>query len=251
MKPFASLAATFIIALAPALVLAQDAIREVRVQFPRGASSTTLKGTIQGQEIIDYKLDARAGQRMTVTLTTDNASNSFNLLAPGETDVAFFVGSTEGNRFEGNLAKSGEQTIRVYLVRSAARRNETARYRLKVAIAGTAHDKSDSANAGDAIVPGTDFHATGQIPCARVVGQPMGSCRFGVRREGGGSGSITVFWPDGGNRVIFFSKSAPSRYDESQADGGAKMTVHREADLFRVRIGDQRFEIPEAVISGG
>lgn len=120
-----------------------------------------------------------------------------------------------------------------------------------MAIAGAAHDKSDSANAGDAIVPGTDFHATGQIPCARVVGQPMGSCRFGVRREGGGSGSITVFWPDGGNRVIFFSKGAPSRYDESQADGGARMTVHREADLFRVRIGDQRFEIPEAIISGG
>ncbi|HUM91942.1 MAG TPA: hypothetical protein PLM32_11285, partial [Candidatus Competibacter sp.] len=155
MKPFASLAAAFAIALAPALVLAQDAIREVRVQFPRGASSTTLQGTIQGQEIIAYKLGARAGQRMTVTLTTDNAGNYFNLLAPGETDVAFFVGSTEGNRFEGNLAKSGEQTIRVYLVRSAARRNETARYRLKVAIAGTAHDKSDSANAGDAIVPGT------------------------------------------------------------------------------------------------
>lgn len=89
------------------------------------------------------------------------------------------------------------------------------------------------------------------IPCARAAGQPMGSCRFGVRREGGGSGSITVFWPDGGNRVIFFKNGTPSRYDESEADGGARMTVHREVDLFQVRIGDQRFEIPEAVISGG
>jgi hypothetical protein len=72
-----------------------------------------------------------------------------------------------------------------------------------------------------------------------------------VRRAGGGSGSITVFWPDGGNRVIFFKNGTPSRYDESEADGGARMTVHREVDLFQVRIGDQRFEIPEAVISGG
>lgn len=103
----------------------------------------------------------------------------------------------------------------------------------------------------DAKVAGTGYHATGNIPCARAAGQPMGSCRFGVRREGGGSGSITVFWPDGGNRVIFFKNGTPSRYDESEADGGARMAVRREADLFRVRIGDQRFEIPEAVISGG
>jgi hypothetical protein len=29
------------------------------------------------------------------------------------------------------------------------------------------------------------------------------------------------------------------------------MTVHREVDLFRVRIGGQRFEIPEAALVGG
>jgi len=238
------------ITFAPALAPAQDAIREVRVQFPHGASSTTIQGTLKGRETIDYKLAAAAGQRMTVTLTTDNTANYFNLIEPGAGDVAYFVGSTSGNHFEGNLAKGGEQTIRVYLVRSAARRGETARYRLKVAITGAAHGHLP-AHSTDAKVPGTGFHATGQIPCARVVGQPMGSCRFGVRREGGGSGSITVFWPDGGNRVIFFSKGAPSRYDESEADGGARMTVHREADLFRVRIGDQRFEIPEAALVGG
>ena len=250
MKLFASLAAALVITLAPALALAQEASREVRVQFPRGASSTTLTGTLKGREILDYKLGAAAGQRMTVTLTTDHTGNYFNLLAPGETEVAFFVGSTSGNHFEGALAESGDQTIRVYLVRSAARRNETARYRLEVAITGAAHGQRP-AHPTDAQVPGTDFNATGEIPCARVAGQPMGSCRFGVRREGGGSGSITVFWPDGGNRVIFFRNGAPSRYDQSQADGGARMTVRREADLFRVRIGDQRFEIPEAALVGG
>ena len=141
MKPFAALAAALVLTLAPALALAQEASREVRVQFPRGASSTTLTGTLKGRETIDYQLGAAAGQRMTVTLTTDHTGNYFNLLAPGETEVAFFVGSTEGNHFEGNLAKSGDQTIRVYLVRSAARRNETAHYQLKVAITGAAHGR--------------------------------------------------------------------------------------------------------------
>jgi hypothetical protein len=250
MKPFASIAAALVITLAPVLALAQDAIREVRVQFPRGASSTTLKGTIAGRETIDYKLGAAAGQRMTVTLTTDNTANSFNLIEPGAGDVAYFVGANSGNRYQGEIARSGDQTIRVYLYRNAARRGETARYRLKVAITDAAHGHLP-AHPTDALVPGTDFNATGNIPCARVAGQPMGSCRYGVRREGGGSGSITVFWPNGGNRVIFFKHGTPARYDESQADGGARMTVRREADLFRVRIGDQRFEIPEAALVGG
>jgi len=50
MKPFAALTAALVLTLAPALALAQEAIREVRVQFPRGASSTTLTGTLKGRE---------------------------------------------------------------------------------------------------------------------------------------------------------------------------------------------------------
>lgn len=103
----------------------------------------------------------------------------------------------------------------------------------------------------DAKVAGTDFNATGEIPCVRSSGQPTGSCRFGVVRNGGGNGSITVFWPDGGNRVIFFENLTPMSYDESQADAGAKMTVSQNADLYKVTIGEQRFEIVEAIMSGG
>ena len=103
----------------------------------------------------------------------------------------------------------------------------------------------------DARVAGTAFHATGSIPCARWAGQPMTSCEFGVVREGGGSGYIEVFWPNGGNRVISFEAGTPASFDRSEADGAAQMTVSKESDLFTVRIGEERFEIPEAVIDGG
>ena len=103
----------------------------------------------------------------------------------------------------------------------------------------------------DAEVPGTRFHATGEIPCARGSGQPMTRCKFGVVREGNGNGAITVCWPDGGNRVIFFEGQTPMRYDQSQADAGARMTVRKDSDGYKIRIGDQRFEIFEAVITGG
>lgn len=250
MKPFASLAAALVITLAPALALAQDAIREVRVHFPHGASSTTLAGTLKGREIIDYKLGAAAGQRMTVTLTTDNAGNYFNLLAPGETEVAFFIGSTEGNRFDSNLAKGGDQTIRVYLVRSAARRNETAHYQLKVAITGAAPVKEPPAHSWDAKVPGTSYHATGDIPCSMGHGQPTGSCFFGVKREGSGSGIVTVTKPDGRTRAIFFHRGRATGYDRSQADPG-EFRASRQGDLNIIHIGPERYEIPDAVIFGG
>jgi hypothetical protein len=103
----------------------------------------------------------------------------------------------------------------------------------------------------DALVSGTNFNATGNIPCARSAGQPMTTCRFGVARKGQGNGSVTVFWPDGGSRVIFFENGIPANFDRSQADGNVRMIVNQNADLFTVTIGEQRFEIPDAVITGG
>ena len=225
---------------------AGDDIRTERVQFDRGTTGTKIEGHITGYETVDYKLGASAGQRMVVTMTTDNGANYFNLLAPGETEVAFFNGSMNENSFVGSLPESGDYTIRVYQMRSAARRNETATYRLDVEIT-SANDAEDPT---DALVPGTKFHATGQIPCARMADQPMANCDFGVVREGKGSGYIEVSWPDGGNRVIFFEDGTPTSFDSSAADGEAEMTVGKDADLFEVRIGDERFEIPDVVIVG-
>jgi len=55
------------------------------------------------------------------------------------------------------------------------------------------------ASSADAKVEGTNFNATGMIPCARQAVQPMAQCKFGVTREdpANGNGTITVFWPDG------------------------------------------------------
>jgi hypothetical protein len=45
-----------------------------------------------------------------------------------------FIGSTSGNQFEGILPANGDYKIRVYLMRSAARRGEAADYRLEMII---------------------------------------------------------------------------------------------------------------------
>lgn len=108
------------------------------------------------------------------------------------------------------------------------------------------------APSNDATVSGTNFNATGELPCARSAGQPMRQCKFGVVRKGNGNGLITVFWPDGGNRVIFFEDVTPMSYDQSQADGDAKMTVGKtDNGIYTVKIGSQRFEIVDAIMTGG
>lgn len=105
------------------------------------------------------------------------------------------------------------------------------------------------AAASDALVPGTDFHATGSIPCAMAAGQPMTSCPFGVRRAGQGAARVTVFLPNDASRVIRFEQGRVTGIEGSAS--GVSFSAERENDLTRVRSGDERFEIPDAVVFGG
>lgn len=148
-----------LVLLAAALpVLAADGIREETVHFSAGTSGTTLKGRLHGDSDIDYVLGAKAGQRMTVDLHSDNPQNYFNILPPG-TDEAIFVGSSSGNHFAETLPDSGNYRIRVYLMRPAARRGETANYRLAVKIGGTSHAVATAPDGdfADGLAGGPDF----------------------------------------------------------------------------------------------
>jgi hypothetical protein len=127
--------ASFVCALLLASSPAQPSIRKEQIRFAKGESSATIKGQIKGDQIVDYTLTANTGQSIVVVFTPSNKSAYFNLTAP-DADAAMFIGSTSGNRFEGDLPATGVNTIRVYLMRSAARRNETADYKLEVGIAG-------------------------------------------------------------------------------------------------------------------
>jgi hypothetical protein len=95
------------------------------------------------------------------------------------------------------------------------------------------------------------FDATGSLPCASRAGQPTTQCTFGVSRAGGGYATVVVTRPDGRARAVFFALGVPIGSDSSQADGHGELTYRKEADLFLVRVGDERYEIPEAVILGG
>jgi len=79
----------------------------------------------------------------------------------------------------------------------------------------------------------------------------MGQCDFGVARDGGGSATVVVTMPDGRKRAIFFEKGKAVSADLSQADGNMEFSATKESDLDTIRAGDERYEIPEAVVFGG
>lgn len=109
-------------------------MRTERVEFQPGANSAVVEGRIEGYETADYVLRAREGQRMNVGLATRHGATYFNIYEPGGDAEAVFIGSTRGNQFEGPLQASGDYRIRVYMMRSAARRDEIADYRLEIII---------------------------------------------------------------------------------------------------------------------
>jgi hypothetical protein len=208
-----------------------------------------VKGSLKGDKTIDYKLRAKAGQTMSVALKTSNGANYFNVLPPGSTGEAIFVGSTSGNEWTGALPADGEYTVRVYLMRSAARRNETADYTLSVGITGSAAAPAalGAAPAGDAKVKGTPYHATGQVPCS-MGSAPQGSaqCDFGVIRGKPGNAEVHVTPPGGFKRVLTFAGGKVT----SEAD--AKVKASKSGDLWSVDVNDyEHYRIPEAVVSGG
>ncbi|MGR5061415.1 hypothetical protein [Photobacterium sp. DNB22_13_2] len=128
---------TYLILLFAAMgCFAKDDTRSERVQFQPGTNNAVIESSITGYETVDYLLGAQAGQIMNVSLATQHSATYFNILAPGENETAMFNGSINGNQFEGTLPSSGDYKIRVYMMRSAARRNEVAQYRLEVIIDG-------------------------------------------------------------------------------------------------------------------
>jgi hypothetical protein len=225
---------------------ADSGARTERVHFAKGAISTVIKGQVKGYRYIDYQVRAGAGQTLSVEMKTSNASSYFNILPPGSGDVAIFIGSTSGNRFSGVLPADGNYAIRVYLMRNAARRNESASYTLTVGVTGQPLAATPAAM--DALIPGTPFHASAKVACAPPFGATTRKCdAFVIRRGFDGTATVEVRWGEGLKRHILFVKGKAVA-----ADATDPLAVERRGDVSVVRFGDdERFEIPDALVFGG
>lgn len=95
------------------------------------------------------------------------------------------------------------------------------------------------------------FDATGALACAFSAGQPMGQCQFGVARAGGGYATVVIKKTDGRTRAIFFRMGRPIGADVSESEGRHDFQASKVGDLHRIRVGNERYDIPDAVVFGG
>ena len=95
--------------------------RSSRIPFKPGSYGTMLSGSITGSEYIDDKLTANQGQKMFVELAVrhpnGNGTMYFNMLSPGSTGEAIYIGPMNDARSTSvTLPTSGTYTIRVDLM---------------------------------------------------------------------------------------------------------------------------------------
>lgn len=221
-------------------------IRQEQVQFAKGASSATIEGDLKGDADVDYVVRAAAGQTLTVKLQKSNLQNYFNVMPPGSVGGAMFVG-TASDEYSGVLPDDGDYVVRVYLMRPAARRNESSHYTLTIGVTGSA--LAPTAASKDALVKGTRYHATAQVQCVPAYETGSRACDVNVVRRGF-DGTATLDFPSkSGTRSILFVKGRPVASNAAEMD---TMSFERQDDNTIVRLGDsERYVIPDALITGG
>ena len=215
------------------------------VPFAKGKRSAVIHDRVIGRQYIDYLLRAGAGETLTVRLKGSNRATYFNLLPPDSGDIAMARGELLDNRFDGLLPDDGVYTIRVFLYRAAARRNEASDFTLSVGVTGTPL-KPISAKI-DAMLPGTHYHASTTVSCAPAYSKTRKCEALVVRRGIDGTATVELRWDGTWKRRILFVKGEPKAADVPQA-----MTFTRDERGWNVTFnGDEHFEIPEPLVYGG
>jgi len=139
-----------------------------QIAFGKGKSSASVSGKVQGSNDVDYVIRASAGQTLTVDFKAGKGAAYFNVLPPGSTGEAIFVGSSAGNHFKGTLPSDGDYTIRVYLMGGAKDSDKPVSYTLKVGI--PASGKSSAATTGSS----SSNVKTAEKNCLAAVAKKVG-----------------------------------------------------------------------------
>ncbi len=234
----------FILLLALLTTLAQSAPSPKEVKLQAG-QTTTLTGSLQGAAVVDYQVQVRAGQSLTVTLACPNKQAYFNV-TPAGSSSALYIGSLGGTKMPARrLPADGNYVVRVYLMRAAADRNEKASYKLTLALSGEALKALPATS--DATVPGTLYHATAEVPCRYYLDSALKTCPAGVIRRGSdGTATVELKLKDL-TRHILFVKGQPVASDSAEP-----MKVKRDGERVTVTFGEDSeiYTIPDVFLTG-
>jgi hypothetical protein len=100
-----------------------------RVKFQRGKTTTVIRGVARTPGIYEWVLRAKAGQHLTVHLTSSNKGVEFSIFAPKNESSDYPLGVYD---WEGDLNTSGDYKIVLINNREGGPRNPT--YTLEVTV---------------------------------------------------------------------------------------------------------------------
>ena len=94
------------------------------------------------------------------------------------------------------------------------------------------------------------FDMTGKVACAQEVGQVMDTCAAAVARASDSAAAVVVTFPNGFARTLIFDDGVFVRGNPTMSGVGTDMEWHLSDSMYFVRVDDQRFELPEALVFG-
>lgn len=223
------------------VVASETSVRPVI--FSQGKNLITLKGHVAGSADVDYVVRGKAGQTLTLRLSSNHRQTYFNVLPP-RSELAMRAG--ESTAYKTMLPADGEYIVRVYLMRAAARRDERSDYSLQLGLAGAPLKPIPASR--DALIASTSYDASALIHCVPFLKTEPESCKgFVTRYVGEQAATVEARSAKGALRRILFIKGAPIASDAPDA-----MSAVHEGDSTIVKFGaDERYEIPDAMITGG
>ena len=95
-----------------------------------------------------------------------------------------------------------------------------------------------------------EFDATSKVRCAQEVGQTLGTCKAAVARSGSSAAAVVVTFPNGFARTLTFAEGAFLRGNATMSGVGTDTEWHLSDGIYYIRVDDQRFELPEALVFG-
>ncbi len=95
-----------------------------------------------------------------------------------------------------------------------------------------------------------DFDAKGEIPCAQERGQALGICGAAVARSGGGDATVVATFPNGFARRLYFVHGEFVSASATMSGVGTDTDWRLENGVHVIRVDDQRYELPDALVFG-
>lgn len=136
MHPFHTLPAAVAVCLSLlALPTAAQEVRSETIEAMSAAAGVVLPGEIRGDDTVEYVIAGAAGQILSVDVLAQNAALNFNITQRAATE-ALYMSATSGPVADVTLPASGDYVVQVFLMRSAARRDEAVAFSLGIGLAG-------------------------------------------------------------------------------------------------------------------